>query len=100
MFGGVSSLEPQNYMEQVTLTFMMLLGSLVWAWVIGSVCSLLAAFNPYETECTVAGTRTQVGPDTCRFIQKVTEGSLTVQTMCHEAVISPPADALHGLPWR
>ena len=45
MFGGVSSLEPQNYLEQVTLTFMMLVGSLVWAWVIGSMCSLLAAFK-------------------------------------------------------
>lgn len=29
---------------------MMLIGSLVWAWVIGTSCSLLAAFNPYETE--------------------------------------------------
>jgi len=46
MFGGVGSITPQNYPEYILLTAMMIGGSLVWAWVIGSLCGILATLNP------------------------------------------------------
>jgi len=49
MFGGVGSISPQNYPEYVLLTAMMICGSLVWAWVIGSLCGILATLNPHAT---------------------------------------------------
>ena len=49
MFGGVGSLAPANYAEYVLYTAMMIFGSMVWAWVIGSLCGILATLNPHKT---------------------------------------------------
>ena len=49
MFGGVGSITPQNFMEYSVLTAMLLFGSMVWAWVIGSLCGILATLNPHVT---------------------------------------------------
>jgi len=49
MFGGVGSIIPCNYAEYVALTSMMIFGSLIWAWVIGSLCGVLATLNPQAT---------------------------------------------------
>ena len=49
MFGGVSQLYPANFAEYVLYLFMMLFGSMVWAWVIGSLCGILATMNPQAT---------------------------------------------------
>ena len=49
MFGGVSSITPQNFAEYMLLTTMMFLGSMVWAWVIGSLCGVVATLNPHAT---------------------------------------------------
>ena len=49
MFGGVSQLSPCNFGEYVLYALMMLLGSLVWAWVVASLCSILATLNPHST---------------------------------------------------
>ena len=49
MFGGVGSIVPNSYTEFVALTVMMILGSFVWAWVIGSLCGILATLNPHAT---------------------------------------------------
>ena len=49
MFGGVGSIAPANYSEYVVYTVMMLFGASVWAWVIGSLCGILATLNPHET---------------------------------------------------
>ena len=48
MFGGVS-LTPANYAEYCLYSMMMLCGSMVWAWVIGSLCGILATLNPHKT---------------------------------------------------
>ena len=50
MFGSVGSIAPRNYAEYITITFMMLIGSMVWAWVIGSLCGILATLNPHATQ--------------------------------------------------
>ena len=52
MFGGVGSITPQNFMEYSVLTAMLLFGSMVWAWVIGSLCGILATLNPHVTSST------------------------------------------------
>jgi len=49
MFGGVSNLTPSNYVEYCVYTLMMLVGSMMWAWVIGSLCGMLATLNPQAT---------------------------------------------------
>ena len=49
MFGGVGPLSPSNYAEYVLYTGMMLFGSMIWAWVIGSLCGILATLNPHAT---------------------------------------------------
>ena len=49
MFGGVGSIIPHNHTEFVTMTCMMILGSFVWAWVIGSLCGILATLDPQAT---------------------------------------------------
>ena len=41
---------PSNYAEIVFYTAMMLFGSMVWAWVIGSLCGILATLNPHATD--------------------------------------------------
>ena len=50
MFGGVGSIVPHNYYEYMAITIMMVLGSFVWAWVIGSLCGILATLNPHATQ--------------------------------------------------
>ena len=50
MFGGVGSIIPHNHTEFVTMTCMMILGSFVWAWVIGSLCGILATLDPQATD--------------------------------------------------
>ena len=49
MFGSVGSISPRNYAEYMVITLMMLVGSMVWAWVIGSLCGILATLNPHGT---------------------------------------------------
>tara|TARA_B110001452_G_scaffold132915_1_gene110508 strand:+ start:2099 stop:4573 length:2475 start_codon:yes stop_codon:yes gene_type:complete len=49
MFGGVGSIVPHNYYEYMAITIMMVFGSFVWAWVIGSLCGILATLNPHAT---------------------------------------------------
>ena len=49
MFGGVGSLPPANYAEYCLYTAMMIFGSFVWAWVIGSLCGIIATLNPHKT---------------------------------------------------
>ena len=49
MFGGVGSIVPHNHTEFVVLTCMMIFGSFVWAWVIGSLCGILATLDPQAT---------------------------------------------------
>ena len=49
MFGGVGSIAPQNFAEYMLLTVMMFCGSVAWAWVIGSLCGILATLNPHTT---------------------------------------------------
>jgi potassium voltage-gated channel Eag-related subfamily H protein 7 len=49
MFGGVGSIIPHNHTEFVAMTCMMILGSFVWAWVIGSLCGILATLDPQAT---------------------------------------------------
>lgn len=46
MFGGVGSIVPNNYIEYLSVIVMMVFGSFVWAWVIGSLCGILATLNP------------------------------------------------------
>ena len=47
MFGGVGSIVPQNFAEYVVYTVMMVFGSFVWAYVIGSFCGILSTLNPH-----------------------------------------------------
>ena len=49
MFSGVGSVGPCNLTETGMMSVMMVLGSIVWAWVIGSLCGLLATLNPHQT---------------------------------------------------
>ena len=49
MFGSVGSIAPRNYAEFCALTGMMLVGSSIWAWVIGSLCGILATLDPHAT---------------------------------------------------
>jgi hypothetical protein len=49
MFGGVGSIAPQNFAEYMLLTIMLFIGSVAWAWVIGSLCGILATLNPHAT---------------------------------------------------
>ena len=48
MFGGVGSIGPQNYAEYGAISILITIGSFVWAYVIGSLCSILANRNPQE----------------------------------------------------
>ena len=46
IFGGASEIYPENEHEYYVQALMMMLGSCVWAFVIGSCCSILATLNP------------------------------------------------------
>lgn len=47
MFGGVGSIVPMNFAEYILYTLMMVFGSFVWAYVIGSFCGILSTLNPH-----------------------------------------------------
>lgn len=49
MFGSIGPIAPGNFFEYIIVTLMMLFGSMVWAWVIGSLCGILATLNPHTT---------------------------------------------------
>ena len=50
MFGGVSSVTPQNFAEYCTLCVMMLVGGLLWAYVLSMLCAIFSKLDPRETE--------------------------------------------------
>jgi len=49
MFGSIGPIAPGTIVEYIIVTLMMLFGSMVWAWVIGSLCGILATLNPHAT---------------------------------------------------
>ena len=49
MFGSIGPIAPGTLGEYIAVTLMMLVGSMVWAWVIGSLCGILATLNPHVT---------------------------------------------------
>ena len=48
VFGGVSSVSPMNSYEYAILSSMMLVGGLMWAYVLSSLCSIFSALNPHD----------------------------------------------------
>jgi len=52
MFGGVGSVAPNNFVEYAFLTFILLTGCFFWAYVISTLCSLLATLDPHKTQAT------------------------------------------------
>ena len=50
MFGGVGSIAPNNFVEYAFLTFILLTGCFFWAYVISTLCSLLATLDPHKTQ--------------------------------------------------
>tara|TARA_B100000795_G_scaffold201059_1_gene154795 strand:- start:132 stop:476 length:345 start_codon:yes stop_codon:yes gene_type:complete len=50
MFGGVGSVAPNNFVEYAFLTFILLTGCFFWAYVISTLCSLLATLDPHKTQ--------------------------------------------------
>ena len=50
VFGGVTEVSPGNYAEFYVQTFMMLFGSAVWAYIIGSICGIISTLNPVQVE--------------------------------------------------
>lgn len=49
MFGGVGTIGPYNLTEYAILTFILFTGCFFWAYVISSLCSMLATLNPHTT---------------------------------------------------
>ena len=49
MFGGIGNIAPQNIYEYVSLTFILFTGCFFWAYVISSLCSMLATLSPHKT---------------------------------------------------
>lgn len=50
IFGGPCEINPANYYEFYLQGFMMLFGSSLWAYIIGSVCGIVATLNPAGEE--------------------------------------------------
>ena len=50
IFGGSCEINPTNALEYYIQCLMMVLGSCVWAYVIGSACGILATLDPASTE--------------------------------------------------
>ena len=50
IFGGSCELHPANYVEYYAHCLMMLVGSSIWAFVIGSGCGIIATLNPERIE--------------------------------------------------
>jgi len=48
MGGGVGSINPENFAEYVLWTICLLLGSVLWAIVVGTICGLTATGDPHE----------------------------------------------------
>ena len=48
--GGVGSIVPENTTEYVVVAFSLLIGSTVWALIVGSICGLVATGDPHATE--------------------------------------------------
>ena len=46
IFGGVSSVAPQNFLEYVSLTCMMFVGGLTWAYVLSMLCAIFSKLDP------------------------------------------------------
>ena len=49
MFGGIGTIGPYNLTEYAVLTFILFTGCFFWAYVISSLCSMLATLNPHTT---------------------------------------------------
>ena len=49
LFGGIGSISPANLGEYSALTFILFTGCFFWAYVISSLCSMLATLNPHLT---------------------------------------------------
>ena len=49
IFGGSSEIHPANYVEFYVQVGMMVLGSSVWAYVIGSACGIVATLDPVHS---------------------------------------------------
>ena len=47
LFGGIGSVGPTNMCEYAVLTFILFSGCFFWAYVISSLCSMLATLNPH-----------------------------------------------------
>ena len=41
---------PRSFAEYMVISLMMFVGSIAWAWVIGSLCAILSTLNPHETK--------------------------------------------------
>ena len=50
IFGGVSSVAPQNFLEYVSLTCMMFVGGLTWAYVLSMLCAIFSKLDPRVTD--------------------------------------------------
>ena len=50
IFGGSCEVNPANYVEHYVHCLMMLVGSAIWAFVIGSGCGIIATLNPERIE--------------------------------------------------
>jgi hypothetical protein len=50
IFGGSCEINPANYGEFFAQCFMLVLGSSVWAYVIGSACGIVATLDPARIE--------------------------------------------------
>ena len=46
IFGGSCEINPGNFLEFYAQSVMLLLGSSVWAYVIGSACGIVATLDP------------------------------------------------------
>lgn len=47
---GVGNITPVNTLETVTFNVMLILGSSMWAYIIGSICGVIATLDPHGTE--------------------------------------------------
>ena len=50
IFGGACEINPANYAEFYVMSAMLLVGSSVWAYVIGSACGIVATLDPARIE--------------------------------------------------
>jgi hypothetical protein len=55
MFGGACEIAAGNHLEFLIQCIMLLIGSCVWAYVIGSICGIISTLNPQLVEYQVTG---------------------------------------------